>query len=94
MTANDSKSYLAYLNKLQLKITIVIFLITVIFIIILSIKNLLMLTILLWLEKLRQILKLLSLKLIIESELLSIRTFLVMVTLKIGQNKYLGSFLC
>ena len=94
MTANDSKSYLAYLNKLQLKITIVISLITVIFIIILSIKNLLMLTILLWLEKLRQILKLLSLKLIIESELLSIRTFLVMVTLKIGQNKYLGSFLC
>ena len=94
MTANDSKSYLAYLNKLQLKITIVIFLITVIFIIILSIKNLLTLTILLWLEKLRQILKLLSLKLIIESELLSIRTFLVMVTLKIGQNKYLGSFLC
>ena len=38
--------------------------------------------------RLRQILKLLSLNLMIESELLSIRKFLVKFTLKIGQGKY------
>ena len=38
--------------------------------------------------RLRQILKLLSLNLMIESELLSIRKFLVKFTLKIGQEKY------
>ena len=37
--------------------------------------------------------KLLSLKLMIESEFLSIRTILVKVTLKIGQEKYLLSIL-
>ena len=40
-------------------------------------------------EKLRQILELLNLKLVIESELLSIKLFLVKVTLIIGQEKYL-----
>ena len=48
-----------------------------------------MLTILLGLKKLRPILKLLSLKLMIESELLSIKLILAKVTLKIGQEKYL-----
>ena len=43
-------------------------------------------SILIWLKKLRPILKLLSLKLMIESELLSIRIFLVKITLKIGQE--------
>ena len=42
-----------------------------------------------WLKKLRQIFKLLSLKLMIESELLSIRIFLVNITFKIGHEKYL-----
>ena len=46
-----------------------------------------MLIILLWLKKLRPILKLLSLKLMTESELLSMKIFLVK-TLKIGQEKY------
>ena len=40
-------------------------------------------------EKLRPILKLLNLKLVIESELLDIRIFLVNVMLKIGQEKNL-----
>ena len=40
-------------------------------------------------EKLRQILKLLSLKLIIDSELLRIRIVLTKVILKIDQEKYL-----
>ena len=48
-----------------------------------------MLTILLWLKKLRQVLKLLDLKLMTESDLVSITIFLVKVTLKIGQEKYL-----
>ena len=74
MTANDSKSYLPYLNNFVIN--------TIILIIILLIKNLLMLIILLWLNKLRQILKLLTLKWMIELELLSVRASLVMVTLK------------
>ena len=45
-------------------------------------------------EKLRRILKLLILKLMIESALLIIRMFLVKVTLKIGQDKYLLPILC
>ena len=48
-----------------------------------------MLIILLWLKKLRPILKLLSLKLMTESEVLSIRIHLVKVTLKIGHKKCL-----
>ena len=51
------------------------------------IKNLLMLIILLWPKKLRSILKLLNLKLMIESELQSIKIFLVKVILKIGPEK-------
>ena len=81
MTANDTKSYLSYLNKLvdQYNNTYHH-----------SInKKLLMLIVLLWLKKLRRILKLLSLKLMIWSELLSIKIFLVQFTLKIGQEKYL-----
>ena len=47
-----------------------------------------MLIILLWLKKLRQILKFQRLKSMIESELLSKTIFLVKVMLKIGQEKY------
>ena len=50
-------------------------------------------SILIWLKKLRPILKLLSLKLMIESESLSIRIFLVKITLKIGQEYYFLSIL-
>ena len=84
MLANDSKPYLPYLNKLgdQCNITYQ------------SINNksinadysALM-------EKLRPILKPLNLKLMIESKLLSIRIFLVKVTLEIGEEKYLLSIL-
>ena len=79
MIANDSKSYLSYLNKLgeQYNNTYHIPLM----------KNVLMLIILLWLKELRRILKLLNLKLMLESELLSIKIFLAKVTLKIGQEK-------
>ena len=80
MPANDRKSYIPYLNKLvdQYNNTYHH-----------SInKNLLMLIILLWLKTLRPILQLLSLRLMIELELLSIRIFSVKVTLKIGREKY------
>ena len=50
-------------------------------------------SILIWLKKLRPILKLLSLKLMIESDSLSIRIFLVKITLKIGQEYYFLSIL-
>ena len=65
MTTNDSRLYLPYLIKLvdQYNDTYNHSII----------KNLLMLIILLSLEKLKQIIKLLNLKLIIYSELLSIR---------------------
>ena len=79
MTAIDSKSYLEYVSRsIQ----------TIILIIILLIRNFLMLTFLRWLKKLRRILMLLNLKLMIESQLISIRIFLVKVTLKIGLEKY------
>ena len=52
-----------------------------------------MLNILIWIEKLKQIIKFLNLKLIRKSELLSIRIFLVNFTLAIGQEKYLLSIL-
>ena len=52
-----------------------------------------MLIILLSPKQLSPMLKLLSLKLITELELLIIRIFLVNVTLKIGQEKYLLSVL-
>ena len=84
MTANDNKSYLNKLvdlyNNTYHHLSII--------------KKLLMLIILLGLKTLRQILKLLSLKLIIESELLSIKKFLVKITLKSGQEKYLQWILC
>ena len=77
ITANDSKSYLSYLDKLvdqynnnyPHSIN----------------KILLMLIILLLLKKLKRIIKLLNLRLMTESEFQSIRKFLVKVTLKIGQ---------
>ena len=56
-------------------------------------KNLLTLITLLCRKKLRQTLKLLSLKILIKLELLSRGTFLVKVTLKIGQEKYSLSLL-
>ena len=40
-------------------------------------------------KKMKRVIKLLNLKLMIESELLIIRIFLVMVALKIGRNKNL-----
>ena len=52
-----------------------------------------MLMILLRLKKLRQTLKPVTLKLMIVSELLIIINFLVNVTLKTGQDKYLLSIL-
>ena len=85
MTANDRKSYPSYLNKLEDQYNNTYHR---------SIgKKLLMLNILLWMKSLRQILKLLNLKLIIESELLRITIFLVKVTLKICQEKHLLSIL-
>ena len=52
-----------------------------------------MLNILIWIEKLKQIIKFLNLKLIRKAKLLSIRIFLVNFTLTIGQEKYLLSIL-
>ena len=46
-----------------------------------------------WLRNLRQIIKFLILKVNIGSQLLSIWIFLIIVTLKIGQKKYLLSIL-
>ena len=76
MIANDSKSYLSYLNKLgeQYNNTYHILLM----------KNVLMLIILLWLKELRRILKLINLKLMLESELLNIKIFLA----KIKRNNH------
>ena len=79
MTGNNSKSGLDYLDELvdeynnsyHLPIG----------------KSLLMQIILLWLKKLRQILKHLNLKLVIGSGQLSIRIFLAKVTPIIGQEK-------
>ena len=81
MTANDSKPYLPYLNKLvdQYNST---------YHHSINKKHInadySALT-----EKLRRNLKLLKLKLMVESELLSIRIFLVEFTRKIGQEIYL-----
>ena len=86
MTAYDNKSYLPYLNNLVKN--------KIILPIILLIKILLMLSILPLLKNLKPILKLLSLKLMIESELLKIIIFLVKILLKIGQEKYILSILC
>ena len=69
MTANYSKSYLSYLNKL-----------------VDHYNNTYDRSIVIWLKKLRPILKLLSLKLMIDSEPLSIKIFLVKITLKIIQE--------
>ena len=85
MTTNGSKSYIGYLKKLVDQYNNTYYH---------SInKNLLMLIILFWLKKLSRILRLLRLKLMIESNLLSIRTFLAKVPLKNGQEKYFSSIL-
>ena len=81
MTAYDSKSCLSYLNNSVDQYNINHF----------SNKKPIKADYLLWLKKLRHILKLLTLKLLIESKLLSIRILLRKVTLKIGQEKYLLS---
>ena len=62
---------------------------TIMLIIVLLAKNLLMLGILLCLKKLKSILKL-----VIDSELLSIRIFSAKVTLKIDREEYLLFNLC
>ena len=48
-----------------------------------------MLIVLLWLKKLNQVIKLLNLKSVKESDLLSTKVYLVKFALKIGQKKYL-----
>ena len=82
MTVNDSKSYLPYVNKLvdQYNNTYHH-----------SVDEKPIKTdySVLTEKKWKRIIKLLNFKLMIESELLSIRIFLVKVTLKIGQDKYL-----
>ena len=82
MTANYRTPYLPYLNNLveQYNNT---------YHHSINKKNPLMLIILLWVKKLRPILKLLSLKLMTELELLIIKILLVKATLKIGQEKLL-----
>ena len=68
ITANDTKSYNSYLDKLVDKYnnTCIVFLLA---------KNVLKIIILLWLKKLSWVIKLLNLELVIESELLSTRVF-------------------
>ena len=86
MTVNDSKFYPGYLNQFADECNNTYHC---------SIgKHLLMLIILLSLKKLRLILKLLNLKVLIESGLLSSKTFLAKVTPKIDQKKYLLIILC
>ena len=81
MIANENKSYHTYLNRLvDQYISTYHHSIT---------KKLLMLIILLRHKKWKWFLKLLNLQWMIESELLSIRIFLVKVTLKVGHEKYL-----
>ena len=85
MRANDNKSYLLYLNKLvdQYNNTYHH-----------SInKKPINADYSAFTEKLTPILKLLSVKLMLDLELLSIRIFLAKVILKIGQEKYLLSIL-
>ena len=85
MRANDIKSYLSYLNKLvDQYINTYHHSIG---------KKPINADYSVWTKKLRQTLKLLSVKLMIELELVSIRMFLVRVTLKIDQEKYLLSIL-
>ena len=86
MTGNDSQSYLGYLSKLLDEYNNNYRYFTVI--------DLLMLIILLWLKKLSRVIKLLNLKLVIESELLSTEIFLGKFTPKIGQEKYLLLIVC
>ena len=81
MAANDSKSYLRYLNNLLGQYNNTYHHSTH--------KNPINADYSDLSKKLRRILKLIDLKLVIESELLSIRISLVKVTLKTGQDKYI-----
>ena len=82
MTANDSKSYLSSLNKLVDQYNNTYHHCVI--------KKPINADYFALTEKLRRILKLLNLKLMIESELLSIKIFLIKVkNWKIGQEKYL-----
>ena len=86
MTGNDSKFYLSYLNKLVYQYNNTYYN---------SIgKKPINGDYSPLIEKLRRLLKLQSLKLTIEPYFLSVRIFLVKVTLKIGQEKHLLSILC
>ena len=78
MTANDSKSYLGYLKKLVKRKAYAD-----------ADADYFAMT-----EKLNRVIKLLNLKLVIESELPSTRIFLAKVTPKIDQEKYLLLILC
>ena len=80
MDLNLRKSYFNYLNKAEDGYNICHCFLLV--------KILLMLIILFCLEKLKQILNYLNLKLMIKSEKVSIGMVLAKVTLKIGQKKY------
>ena len=82
MTANDSESYLGYLNKLVEKCNNTCHC---------SIDKK---TFYGDYSALQQILNHLNLKLVIESGILSIRIFLAKATSKIGQEKYLLLILC
>ena len=80
VTANKSKYYLGYLNKLAGQYNKLYHHSLV--------KHLFMLNILLWRKKLRQILNHLNSKTVIESGLLSIRIFLVRVTSNVSKENY------
>ena len=93
MAANDSKFYFGYFNYCSILSIFIDEYINTYHRCIVK-KNLLMLIILAWVEKLNQFIEFLNLKLLIESELLSTPIFLAKVILKIGQEKYLLLILC
>ena len=79
MAVNNEKSYLRYFNNLADEYSNSFHHSMV--------KNLLMLIILLWLKKLKEILNYLNLKLVMESEFLSTRIFLAKVTQEIWSRE-------
>ena len=93
MAANDSKFYFGYFNYCSILSIFIDEYINTYHRCIVK-KNLLMLIILAWVEKLNQFIEFLNLKLLIGSELLSTPIFLAKVILKIGQEKYLLLILC
>ena len=80
LTANDSKSYLGYLNKSVDQYLIII--------VVLLIKNLLILILLVWLKKLNLAIKLENLMLVIKSELLTTKMFLIKIKSDVGPWLY------